>query len=69
MLLDPTAGTAAAVAHLVALGIIRSLDERGLRVPTDCSVVGSDDIPLAGRFVVRASTAEPAAAPRPRSAP
>lgn len=68
MLLDPTAGTAA-VAHLAALEVIRSLDERGPRVPTDCSVVGSDDIPLAGRFVVRDSTAEPAAIPRPRSAP
>ncbi len=32
---------------LTALGAVRALDEAGLRVPDDCSVIGFDDVPLA----------------------
>jgi LacI family transcriptional regulator len=35
---------------VVALGAIGALREAGLKVPTDVSIVGFDDIPLAGYF-------------------
>ena len=35
---------------LIALGALRAAQEVGLRVPADLSVVGFNDIPLAGRF-------------------
>lgn len=35
---------------LLAMGAIRGLEERGLEVPTDVSVVGYDDIPLGVAF-------------------
>lgn len=34
----------------MTLGLMRALDERGLRVPQDISVVGFDDIALASQF-------------------
>ena len=33
---------------LMAVGAVRALEEAGRHVPADCSVVGFDDIPLAG---------------------
>lgn len=50
-LLSRTTFDAAFVASdVVALGAIGALREEGLRVPTDISIVGFDDIPLAGYF-------------------
>lgn len=36
---------------LLAMGAVRALTERGLRVPDDVSVIGYDDTPLAAAFV------------------
>lgn len=48
-LLDRCPGLTAIVAHNdnMALGAMRALHERGLRVPADVSIVGYDDIPSA----------------------
>jgi len=35
----------------MALGVLRALTERGIRVPDDVSVAGIDDIPEAGYFI------------------
>ena len=35
----------------MALGLMRALAERGLRIPEDVSIVGFDDVPEAGYFV------------------
>jgi DNA-binding LacI/PurR family transcriptional regulator len=44
--------------HL-ALGILRALHERALRVPDDMSVVGFDDVPEAGYFIPPLTTVRP----------
>jgi DNA-binding LacI/PurR family transcriptional regulator len=44
--------------HL-ALGILRALHERSLRVPDDISVVGFDDVPEAGYFIPPLTTVRP----------
>ena len=51
-LLDDAAGVTAIVAgnDLMALGCYDVLAERGLRCPTDLSVVGFNDMPFADRF-------------------
>ena len=40
----------------MALGVLRALAERGLRVPDDVSVVGFDDIPEAGYYTTPLTT-------------
>jgi len=56
-LLDHAPGITAIFAHNdhMAIGAIRALHERGLRVPDDVAVVGCDDIDLA-RYVVPSLT-------------
>ncbi|MGZ8744387.1 MAG: LacI family DNA-binding transcriptional regulator [Nocardioides sp.] len=44
--------------HL-ALGILRALHERSLRVPDDISVVGFDDVPESGYFIPPLTTIRP----------
>jgi DNA-binding LacI/PurR family transcriptional regulator len=44
--------------HL-ALGLLRALHERSLRVPQDVSVVGFDDVPEAGYFIPPLTTVRP----------
>jgi len=56
-LLDRAPGITALFAHNdhMAIGAIRALHDRGLRVPDDCAVVGCDDIDVA-RYVIPALT-------------
>ena len=41
---------------LLALGCYDALEQRGLRCPEDCSVVGYNDMPFADRFQPALST-------------
>ena len=49
------------MSDLMAMGVIRTLRDHGLRVPEDVSVVGFDGIPLGEFFLPRlSSVAQPA---------
>ena len=48
-----------AVTDTVALGVLRGLADRGLRVPDDIRLIGFDDIPEAGFIVPSLSTVAP----------
>ncbi len=55
--LDRTAATAIVVANdHMAMGAIRALSEKGLRIPEDMSVVGFDDVPEAAYQMVPLTT-------------
>lgn len=41
---------------MIAIGLIQALTQKGIRVPEDVSVVGFDDIPLAGAYVPALTT-------------
>ena len=41
---------------MVAIGLIQALVQNGIRVPEDVSVIGFDDIPLAGAFLPALTT-------------
>ena len=45
-----------AIADVMAIGAIRALQDHGLRVPQDVSVLGYDDLPLASYLVPQLST-------------
>ena len=47
-----------AVTDLVAIGVMRALQERGVAVPSDVSVVGFDDMPLAAHVTPRLTTVQ-----------
>lgn len=41
---------------MVAIGLIQALSHKGIRVPEDVSVIGFDDIPLAGAYLPALTT-------------
>lgn len=41
---------------MIAIGLIQALSQNGIRVPEDVSVVGFDDIPLAGAYLPALTT-------------
>ncbi len=52
-LLDADPAVTAVFVHndVMAVGVLKALHERGLRLPADCSVVGCDDLSFAGYLV------------------
>ncbi|HEX6359342.1 LacI family DNA-binding transcriptional regulator [Actinophytocola sp.] len=57
-LLDADPSVTAVFVHndTMAMGALKALHERGLRLPTDCSVVGCDDLSFAGYLVPALTT-------------
>ena len=57
MLRDDCPATAVVcINDMIAIGLIQALTQNGVRVPQDVSVVGFDDIPLAGAYVPALTT-------------
>jgi len=48
---DPTITAVFVHNDVMAVGALKALHERGLRLPADCSVVGCDDLSFAGYLV------------------
>jgi LacI family transcriptional regulator len=48
---DPTITAVFAHSDVMAVGALKALHERGLRLPAECSVVGCDDLSFAGYLV------------------
>jgi LacI family transcriptional regulator len=48
---DPTVTAVFVHSDVMAVGTLKALHERGLRLPADCSVVGCDDLSFAGYVV------------------
>jgi LacI family transcriptional regulator len=48
---DPTVTAVFVHNDVMAMGALKALHERGLRLPADCSVVGCDDLSFAGYLV------------------
>jgi LacI family transcriptional regulator len=48
---DPTVTAVFVHSDVIAMGVLKALHERGLRLPADCSVVGCDDLSFAGYLV------------------
>jgi len=57
-LLDAAPEITAVFVHndVMAIGVLRALAERGLRVPADCSLVSCDDLPFAGYLLPALTT-------------
>jgi LacI family transcriptional regulator len=57
-LLDADPAITAVFVHndVMAMGALKALHERGLRLPADCSIVGCDDLPFAAYLVPPLST-------------
>jgi LacI family transcriptional regulator len=60
LLTSPDPPTAiATLADVVALGVLRAAHERGIKVPHDLSVVGYDDVSIAGHPLISLTTVSP----------
>jgi LacI family transcriptional regulator len=55
---DPRPTAVVCVNDVLALGVLRGLNRRGLRVPQDISVVGYDDVPFAAALSPPLSTVQ-----------
>jgi LacI family transcriptional regulator len=55
---DPTITAVFAHNDVIAVGALKALQEHGLTVPVDCSLVGCDDLPFAGYLVPPLTTVQ-----------